>query len=201
MDSPYIIKFFSYFEDPGAIYHIYEFLPGKDLFEKIKDNDGLEESQAVKYMKRICQGIDYMHENYIMHRDIKPENIMLDEKGNPKIIDFSYAVSFRKKKKFIRLLGSLYYLPPEMLENKLYDQRVDIWSLGILFYEMLTGYPPFDADSSQEIVDQILDDRVQYPGHVSLQASCVIDIILGKNPEYRPTLKGILQMLNLYFKS
>ena len=116
-------------------------------------------------MKQVLSIITYSHQNNIVHRDLKPENILLEDKGSDsiiKIIDWGCAKNFNKNEKLTNKDGTPYYIAPEVLEGN-YDEKCDIWSCGVILYIMLCGYPPFDGESEEEILDKVKKGSFEFP--------------------------------------
>ena len=116
-------------------------------------------------MKQVLSAITYSHQNNIVHRDLKPENILLEDKGSDsiiKIIDWGCAKNFNKNEKLTNKDGTPYYIAPEVLEGN-YDEKCDIWSCGVILYIMLCGYPPFDGESEEEILDKVKKGSFEFP--------------------------------------
>jgi calcium-dependent protein kinase len=137
-----------------------------------------------------------MHSNSIVHRDIKPENILMEKIDtlDIKLTDFGFATYFDKK--LDEVLGSPIYMPPEIVDRQLYDQKVDIWSAGVVTYIMLCGKPPFLGDGKAEVYKAI---KTQEPDmyceewkHVSPEAKDFVQMALNKDPNQRPSAKGML---------
>ena len=144
LTHPHIIRLYEYFQDEQNIYLVMEYAENGSLFfyirKKMKLNK-LTERESFVFFFQTCIGIDYLHKNSIIHRDLKPENLLLDKRGNIKLCDFGWSA----KEQDVRntFCGTLDYMAPEMLEKGKYDHRVDIWSLGILLFELLHGVAPF----------------------------------------------------------
>jgi len=112
------------------------------------------EKSAAYIMKEILLAINHCHSEKICHRDLKPENILLDEDNRVKIIDFGTAASFEKDLQ--GFIGTAYYVAPEVIKKEsVYDEKCDIWSLGVILYMLLTGLPPFNAASEEGIIKKI----------------------------------------------
>jgi serine/threonine protein kinase/tetratricopeptide (TPR) repeat protein len=126
-----------------------EFVPGEDLKKFIRKSGQLGAGRAVLIAKQVCEGLMEAHHLGVVHRDLKPQNIMLDEDGNARIMDFGIARSLRGKGITGAgvMIGTPEYMSPEQVEGKDVDQRSDIYSLGIILYEMLTGHVPFEGDT------------------------------------------------------
>lgn len=170
LDHPNIIKLYEIFEDKKYYYIITEFLTGGELFEKITDEDfygDFTEKDAANIMQQVFRGINYCHSNNIVHRDLKPENLLLESSVTTenlggkksmkiKIIDFGTSQEFEvnSKKKMEERYGTPYYIAPDVL-NKSYNEKCDVWSLGVILYILLVGYPPFNGSDDKKIIDAV----------------------------------------------
>ena len=197
INHPYIIRYINSFEygEKGneRIYILMEYITGGDLFAKILKGP-IHETTSLKYIQQIAKGVSYLHENGIMHCDIKSENIMIDEENNVKIIDFGHAIKYQDGELFYRIVGTPLYLAPEIVSNKGYDYRIDIWMIGILYFEMVTGNPPFDGESFIDIARAIISGKYMFPDFLSYKTRFNISLILVTDPNYRAPLSTILQM-------
>jgi eukaryotic-like serine/threonine-protein kinase len=136
-------------EDRGYYFITMEYIPGQDLKGLIRQTGRLTVSKALSLAKQICQGLGEAHRLGIVHRDLKPGNIMIDREGNARIMDFGIALSFTgdKARGDGRCVGTPAYMSPEQLEGKDIDRRADIYALGILIFEMVTGRRPFAGET------------------------------------------------------
>lgn len=121
------------------------------------------ESFSVKYIINDYGIVEFFQ---VIHRDIKPENLLLDIKGDLKIADFGWSVHAPSSRR-ATMCGTLDYLPPEMVAGEYHDEKVDLWSLGVLCYEFLCGKPPFETASHQATYQRIMKVDLQFPPHVS----------------------------------
>jgi calcium-dependent protein kinase len=162
-DHPNIIKLYEVFETKKSLYLIMEKCNGGELFDKIINHIGsgqmYSERMAANLISQIMSAVDYCHKNGICHRDLKPENILFLNKGseldNPlKIIDFGLSQIMGEKKKLTSQVGTSYYVPPEILMGE-YNQKCDIWSVGIILCILLTGEPPFNGPNDAVIINKI----------------------------------------------
>ncbi|MEQ2171884.1 hypothetical protein GOODEAATRI_015154, partial [Goodea atripinnis] len=112
------------------------------------------------YIMELADALHYCHTKNVIHRDIKPENLLLGGNGELKIADFGWSVHTPSSRRST-LCGTLDYLPPEMIEGKTHDEKVDLWSLGVLCYEFLVGKPPFEAKTHDETYRRISRVRIQ----------------------------------------
>merc|ERR1719336_1306268 len=191
---PNILRLFGYFYDETRIYLILEFAPRGELYKsQLQKPEGrFEESISAKYINQMANALSYCHSKKVIHRDIKPENLLLDAKGNIKIADFGWSVHAPNSRRGT-MCGTLDYLPPEMIEGALHDDKVDLWSLGVLTYEFLVGKPPFEAESNNETYKRITKVDVKYPSHVSTEAKDLISRLLRKVPSQRLSLEEVME--------
>ena len=176
--------------EDGQLFISMAYYEGQTLRDKLKSGK-INIYTAIDYIIRVAQGLQKAHEKGIIHRDIKPANIMITSDGEPKILDFGLAklpagsvITDEKS-----TLGTIFYLSPEMIEGKEVDHRTDIWSLGIVLYEMITGKLPFQGDYDSAIMYTILNEAYE-PVSKSLpggpeELDVVISKCLEKNPNDR----------------
>jgi len=190
---PHVLRCFQHFEEFGNIYILLELCEGGDLYEHMQRRNILEELEAAQFFSQVVLGLHYVHLKGIMHRDIKPENIFLDKSRNVKIGDFGWSARISPKQ--TRECGSPAYFSPEMVAGEPYDHRVDIWAVGILLYEMLTGHSPFSSALTEvETKKQIL--RMDLAGAWSRIPGIVqplLKLILCRDPDRRlPALDALM---------
>ena len=142
---PRIIKLYSYLEDRYNFYLAMEYAPKGNLYQLIQHKKGMTEDEAFYYFIQVASAIHFLHEHGYAHRDIKPENILLDENDGIKLCDFGWCVNVEKGER-TTFCGTYEYMAPEMINDEYYDKGIDIWSLGVLLYEMIHGYSPFRAN-------------------------------------------------------
>ena len=189
VEHKYIISLIDHFEDDTYIYIVTEYISGGDLYDMIKKENRLDEPTAAKYILQLCDAIEYLHRLNIIHRDIKPENILLTSNNNIKLCDFGWSVIEPGLRTTI--CGTLYYLPPEMIKGVPYDYRIDLWSIGILTYELLVGKPPFNDDTYKGTYKNIIDGNITYPDYLSEEAKDFISSLLVQKAQDRMTLDMI----------
>jgi calcium-dependent protein kinase len=168
LDHPNIIKLYEVFECENAIYLVQELCDGGELFDYIANKRSLSEQEASMIFQQMVGSIIYCHKNRICHRDLKPENFMLSSTGGDdwsvKLIDFGISRSYFKidamsGNQLLRmksLAGTTPYMAPEIFKRN-YSNSCDTWSLGIILFIMLSGYPPFEGYNEEEIADKIVD--------------------------------------------
>ena len=153
LSNPNIVEVYDVGEDDGEYYIVMEYIEGKHLKNLIKKRGKLTVSEAVDIVMQITDGLSVAHDSYIIHRDIKPQNIMVLENGLVKITDFGIAMAMNSTQltQTNSVMGSVHYLPPEQASGKGSTLQSDIYSIGILFYELLTGKLPFKGENAVEI--------------------------------------------------
>lgn len=199
LDHPNVIKLFETFEDHRNIYLVMELCTGGELFDRIISEGRLTEKQAAVLMKQMFSAVHYLHSNNIMHRDLKPENFLfLDSaRDSPlKIIDFGLSCRFKKGEFVSTKAGTPYYVAPQVLQGK-YDFRCDAWSLGVILYILLCGYPPFYGETDAEVLAKVKTGVFSFSGpewkRVSEEAKELIRHLINLNPQERYTAEQALQ--------
>ena len=202
MDHPNIVKINDFYTTNTEYILVTEYCPEGELFYEIKNFAPFNEALTGWYMKQILSAVCYCHKQKIIHRDLKPENILISKKNKNgfnivKIIDFGTAIIFNKNKNDKSLTGSVYYISPEVLsKNRNYTEKCDVWSCGIIMYILLTGLPPFNGDSDEEIVTKIKNGKFcmdKYPWPIiSSQAKDLIKKLLEFDANKRLTAEEAL---------
>ena len=150
---PNIVEMYDVGEDDGTYYIVMEYVDGKTLKQLLKKRGTLTLSEAIDIMSQLTDGMAHAHDSYIIHRDLKPQNIMIKDDGQIKITDFGIAMALNSTQltQTNSVMGSVHYLPPEQASGKGCTIKSDIYSMGIIFYELLTGSLPFRGDNAVEI--------------------------------------------------
>ena len=198
VDHPNIIDFFETFEDERYVHIVMEECTGGDLFDHLITHGQYSEQEAAILLRKIISAINHLHRLNICHRDIKPENFLFqspEKLSEVKIIDFGLATKFGEEQMHT-VVGTPYYVAPEVLQGN-YGKECDVWSLGVLLYVMLAGYPPFYGDSQHEIFKRIIRgiydfDREEW-SDVSAEARDLISSMLVVNPAKRATTEKVLR--------
>lgn len=180
---PNILRLYGHFHDSTRVYLIIEYLAKGELFKVLRREGRFSDVKASKYIAQMASALAYLHSKHIIHRDIKPENILLGLDGNIKIADFGWSVHSSSRR--ATMCGTLDYLPPEMVEARDHDYRVDIWSLGVLAYEFLVGSPPFEESGHAATYRRISRVDLKIPPFVSAHAADLIRKLLVHDPEKR----------------
>ncbi len=201
LNHEHIIKLYNHFEDDDYFYLILEYAPKSHLYEKLKAVGRFTESVAAQYMREIISAVQYLHSLNppIIHRDIKPENILLDAKESAKLCDFGWSNFFSANRVRMTYCGTPDYLSPEMIRQEGHDQRLDIWNIGVLLFEMLTGKPPFQGSNQRELFESILKIKINYPRDFPKLARDLVGKLLKSNPKERLSLAAALD--HAWFKS
>ncbi len=191
LSHPNIVEMYDVGEDNGIYYIVMEYIEGKTLKQLIKKRGALTLSEAIDIMLQITDGISQAHDSYIIHRDLKPQNIMIKEDGAIKITDFGIAMALNSTQltQTNSVMGSVHYLPPEQASGKGSTIRSDVYSMGILFYEILTGSLPFKGENAVEIAlkqmrEEIPSVRKKNPA-IPQSVENVILKATAKNPKNR----------------
>ncbi|EPB89313.1 AUR protein kinase [Mucor circinelloides 1006PhL] len=199
LKHPNILRLYGYFHDESRIFLILEYAANGVLYEELRSRVKFTEEEAARYTAQMVNALIYLHGKRVIHRDIKPENLMLGINGEVKIGDFGWSTHFYDSNRRRTLCGTLDYLPPEMVEGRMHDENVDLWSLGILLYELIVGSPPFeekqaeDDDTSSAITyERIRNVDLQFPRHVSKDAADLIRNLLKYSSKDRLPLRDIM---------
>ena len=208
---PYIVGYYGSSKNDYEMYILYEYVDGDDLWKKSVIY-GIPSEKLIKfYFIQLLLGIKHMHSFNIIHRDIKPENVMVTKDGKLiKIIDFGSSLDLggtdfekklaEKKSKeknmrpdFANFAGTANYMSPECVHNKFSNKKSDIWSLGCVLYDLITGFPPFNGESEYLIFEKSTEAKYIFPeGVVNDLAKDLIEEIIVVDPEKRPTIDEIL---------
>ncbi|EEA05761.1 protein kinase domain-containing protein [Cryptosporidium muris RN66] len=191
---PHIVHLIASFEEDDHVCLVLEFLGGGELFEWIAQKGAYTEEQAKVAMRRILLALQWLHTNDFVHRDLKTENLILENKDCPeslKIIDFGLAASLGSPAMKMRC-GSPGYVAPEILEDKSYNTKVDVFSIGVVLYTVLGGSPPFPGNNMKEILKRNIQGNIQFSNSSKWKSisSCVKDLIkwmMAKDPDVRCT--------------
>ena len=195
LDHPHIIKLYSHFEDDEDFCLIMQIASKGQLYSIIKRLKRLDQRTAAQYMREVISAIKYLHTRNppIIHRDIKPENILLDQEGRCKLADFGWS-NFDVGDKFRdTYCGTPEYLAPEMITKSGHNESVDIWALGVLLFEMLTGRTPFNFTGDRiQLFNNIKTLRIVWTDDFPQLAKDLVGKILRLNPKDRLTLDEII---------
>ncbi|NXA05172.1 NEK4 kinase, partial [Sapayoa aenigma] len=183
--------------EDGHLYIVMGFCEGGDLYHKLKEQKGklLPESQVVEWFVQIAMALQYLHEKHILHRDLKTQNIFLTRTNIIKVGDLGIARVLENQSDMAStLIGTPYYMSPELFSNKPYNHKSDVWALGCCVYEMATLKHAFNAKDMNSLVYRIIEGKLPpMPKDYSPQLVEIIQTMLSKKPEERPSVKSILR--------
>lgn len=193
INHPHIIKLYNHFEDDDNIYLVMHYAAKGQLYTHLKKQGRFDQRTTAQYMRELLSAIRHLHSFNppIIHRDIKPENILLDEYGRIKLADFGWS-NYEEHNKRTTYCGTPEYLAPEMIKKEGHDTMVDIWDIGVLMFELLTGKPPFSGSNQTELLSNIKKNKIVWPDDFPPLAKNLIFRILKLNPKERIGLDEIL---------
>lgn len=196
--SPFCVNYIRSFKDDNYIYFLMEYINGLELFDVIRIIGILTPEQTQFYGAIMLSILEAMHSRGIIYRDLKPENVMVEENGYLKLIDMGTCKKMSASSpngekasnlgKTFTIIGTPNYMAPEIISGKGYSYYVDLWSLGIVLYEFMSGYVPFgeEAEDPYEIYQEILKKPLTYPAYMkNATANSFITQLLSKTPEAR----------------
>ena len=194
LNNPHCLRLKNHFEDDTNFYLVMPLASKGQLYRVLKKFRKFDERTAAQILRETISALQYLHsfKPPIIHRDIKPENLLLNEGGRILLADYGWSNFNMEGDVRKTFCGTPEYIAPEMLLKKGHDTRVDIWSIGILMFELLSGYSPFVAKSNQELYQNIRRLKIQWPKDMPPLAKNLISKILKLNPADRPTFDEIL---------
>src|SRR5262245_36806272 len=189
LNHPNIVTIYDAGEEDGIFYIAMEFIVGTTLHELLVEKHVLPTDEVVQLARQICRGLDYAHSNGIIHRDVKPANIMITANGTVKIMDFGIAKSGGQVTNTGQVLGTPNYMAPEQVKGRPLDGRSDLFSLGVILYEMLTGEKPFVGQNVTTIIYKIVNETQIAPRDLDTTIhpglSAIVARLLAKSPDER----------------
>lgn len=192
LNHPNIVKIHEVIATKTKICLVMEYVPGGQLSDKLSYHKRLGEREAKKYFYQLIDALDYCHRRGVFHRDLKPENLLLDNQGNLKVSDFGLSVLRKPGQLLSTSCGSPCYVAPEVIQHKTYDgAAVDIWSCGVILFELLTGYLPFQDHSLTNLYRQISRGQFAFPQWITLPQKKIILSILDPSPITRAKISDI----------
>ena len=182
-----IIKLHETIVTQKYIYLIMDFCDGGDLYKFIKKNGKLTEEESKKYFLEISKGLYFLYSNNLIHRDLKPHNILITSKNILKICDFGFVKESNENMLYDTLCGSPIYMAPEILKYKKYDSKVDLWSMGIILFEMLTSKPPFIGVNHIDLIRVIDSTELTIPDNITISNDCndLLKSLIVVDPNFR----------------
>ena len=191
---PNIIKLYNFFQVKNFCYLILEYAPNKTLFDIIRSSGGLSEIYSFYYFIQTLNAIYFLHLHSIIHRDLKPENLLINEKNIIKLCDFGWSVQLNNNKR-TTFCGTVEYMAPEIIKKQEYDESIDVWSLGVLLYELIHSYSPFfskDLDV-KKIGNNITNNNLKFKEGLSQEYKDLVQSLLIKESNERIKIEDIFQ--------
>ena len=193
---PNVVKLFGHFEDNTFCYYVMEYIPKGNLYSLVPKNGikVINDQMVASLTKDVISALYYLHHMNppIIHRDIKPENILIDDQMRAKLSDFGWSNYLKGDYKRTTLCGTPIYLAPEVVNNYGHDEKIDIWCVGVLMFELLTGMPPWKGEDVTTVKRNIIQLKINWPKNMDKDAKDLIGKILRYMPEERPSLRSIL---------
>ena len=197
LNHPFIVKLYYAFQDENNLYFITEFMQGGQLFTYLKNNAQLKTKQAKFYLSEILLGLEYIHKNNIIYRDLKPENILIDKNGHIKLSDFGLSKILNENNDITyTFCGTSYYQAPEINLGKGYDRMCDFWSFGIIMFEMICGYKPFDINEKKKVIIDYNNLTISFIDDIKDSSKDLIKKLLVVNPKERIGFNSIDDIKN-----
>ncbi|XP_021058384.1 MAP/microtubule affinity-regulating kinase 3 isoform X9 [Mus pahari] len=194
LNHPNIVKLFEVIETEKTLYLIMEYASGGEVFDYLVAHGRMKEKEARAKFRQIVSAVQYCHQKRIVHRDLKAENLLLDADMNIKIADFGFSNEFTVGSKLDTFCGSPPYAAPELFQGKKYDgPEVDVWSLGVILYTLVSGSLPFDGQNLKELRERVLRGKYRIPFYMSTDCENLLKRFLVLNPVKRGTLEQIMK--------
>uniref|UniRef100_A0A8K9VGN4 non-specific serine/threonine protein kinase n=1 Tax=Oncorhynchus mykiss TaxID=8022 RepID=A0A8K9VGN4_ONCMY len=194
LNHPNIVKLFEVIETEKTLYLVMEYASGGEVFDYLVAHGRMKEKEARAKFRQIVSAVQYCHQKHIVHRDLKAENLLLDADMNIKIADFGFSNEFVMGSKLDTFCGSPPYAAPELFQGKKYDgPEVDVWSLGVILYTLVSGSLPFDGQNLKELRERVLRGKYRIPFYMSTDCENLLKRFLVLNPAKRGTLEQIMK--------
>ncbi|XP_065257784.1 serine/threonine-protein kinase MARK1 isoform X1 [Emys orbicularis] len=194
LNHPSIVKLFEVIETEKTLYLVMEYASGGEVFDYLVAHGRMKEKEARAKFRQIVSAVQYCHQKCIVHRDLKAENLLLDADMNIKIADFGFSNEFTIGNKLDTFCGSPPYAAPELFQGKKYDgPEVDVWSLGVILYTLVSGSLPFDGQNLKELRERVLRGKYRIPFYMSTDCENLLKKLLVLNPIKRGSLEQIMK--------
>lgn len=201
IDHPFVTKFVNAYQDSVWLYILQEYLPGGELFSYMQDRQSFSEEHAKFYAGNVLLALQYLHEKNIIYRDLKPENLLLSKEGYIKIADFGFAKRLQPSARTFTICGTPAYQAPEIISKRGTSTEADVWSLGILIYELVFGDTPFESSDGDpmQTYKAAASGRFTVPKRASRELTELLYKILNVDPQKRPSFNDI--KMHRWFKN
>lgn len=193
LNHPNLTKLYGHFHDEKRVYLLMEYLVYGELYKLLRSHGPFNDVIASRFVFQIADALNYLHDKQIIHRDLKPENILIGFNNVIKLTDFGWSIINPRGVKRKTLCGTIDYLSPEMIRSREYDDKVDVWALGVLTYELIVGSPPFEEDTKELTYKRILKNDIKFPETVSHDVKDLISKLLKYNPSERISMRDVMK--------
>ncbi|XP_010553779.1 PREDICTED: phosphoenolpyruvate carboxylase kinase 1-like [Tarenaya hassleriana] len=179
---PNIVKIHEFIDTIDSVSIVMELVdPTVTVYDRLVSSGTFSEAQTASYAKQILSAVSHCHRHGVVHRDIKPENILVDLRKNAvKICDFGSGIWLGEDETTVGVVGTPYYVAPEVLRATPYAEKVDVWSVGVVLYTMLAGTPPFYGETAEEIFEAVIRRSLRFPPKIFLGVSSAAKDLLRK---------------------
>lgn len=191
LNNPFITRLLGYTQDQFCLYFALEFIPGGDLFTKIKIEKSLSPALSSLYASQIALALSHVHSKSIVYRDLKPENLLIRQNGYLKLTDFGLAKIIQNRTQ--TFCGTAEYMAPEIIKNLPYGLAVDWWSFGVIIYEMIAGIDPFHDPDPMIVYQNILSGKIKFPRGFDRAAKSIVKhlLVIDLSKRYGNMKKGV----------
>ncbi|PAA75466.1 hypothetical protein BOX15_Mlig033376g2 [Macrostomum lignano] len=203
LDHPNIVRLYEVITTERTLYLVMEYASGGEVFDYLVAHGRMKEKEARVKFRQIVSAVQYCHQKRIVHRDLKAENLLLDSDLNIKIADFGFSNEYNPGQRLDTFCGSPPYAAPELFQGKKYEgPEVDVWSLGVILYTLVSGSLPFDGQNLKELRERVLRGKYRIPFYMSTDCESLLKRMLVLNPTKRHTLEGVMhdRWMNIGFE-
>ncbi|CAH8497932.1 unnamed protein product [Schistosoma rodhaini] len=193
LNHPNIVRLYEVIESERHVYLVMEYAENGEVFDHLVAHGRMKEREARAAFRQIVSAVEYCHQKKIVHRDLKAENLLFDGYYNIKLADFGFSNLFDGSKKLDTFCGSPPYAAPELFQGRKYDgPEVDVWSLGVILYTLVSGSLPFDAQHLKDLQERVLRGKYRVPFYMSTDCEALLRKLLVLNPAKRMTLRNVM---------
>jgi serum/glucocorticoid-regulated kinase 2 len=185
LSNPFMLNLKNYYKTDQNIYFLYDYLPFGDLSYHLRIENKFDLEKAKFYLSELVMAIGIFHKKDLIYKDLRTENILIDEEGHIRITENTRDYNQNNNNTYHNFSSSVEYLSPEVIKGKGYSKLVDWWSLGVIFYELLVGMPPFYSQNINEMYELILKGNIKYPDYVPYSAQKLINGLLERQEDKR----------------